>query len=192
MAAPLTSGAPFLGGQRPCRGAVGRRALVCRAQTQDKRQDVSLRFLAAGAAAALLLSTSPAHAGVKFEKTTGRKLFQGNPAEKVAKAVSAPEVKKPGEPIKLPSFGLDAGSIALPAAVLGLGGVGFLATKLDPGFADVFREAVVKDSSSYAGYETTIRNEAEKAQAKIKGGAKKAKAKGKEVTKKSGLGGLFS
>ena len=33
---------------------------------------------------------------------------------------------------------------ALAAAVLGLGGVGFLATKLDPGFADVFREAVVK------------------------------------------------
>ena len=41
-------------------------------------------------------------------------LFQGNPAEKVAKAVQAPEVKKPGEPIKLPSFGLDAGTIALP------------------------------------------------------------------------------
>ena len=33
---------------------------------------------------------------------------------------------------------------AFAAAVLGLGGVGFLATKLDPGFGDVFREAVVK------------------------------------------------
>ena len=30
------------------------------------------------------------------------------------------------------------------AAVLGLGGLGFLASKVDPGFADVFREAVVK------------------------------------------------
>ena len=31
----------------------------------------------------------------------------------------------------------------------------------------------MQDSSSYAGYETTLRNEAEKAQAKVKGGAKK-------------------
>ena len=45
-------------------------------------------------------------------------MFQGNPAEKVAKAVSAPEVKKPGEPIKLPSFGLDAGTIALPGELM--------------------------------------------------------------------------
>ena len=30
------------------------------------------------------------------------------------KGAKAPEVKKPGEPIKLPSFGIDAGSIALP------------------------------------------------------------------------------
>ena len=30
------------------------------------------------------------------------------------------------------------------AAVLGLGGLGFVASKVDPGFADVFREAVVK------------------------------------------------
>ncbi len=32
----------------------------------------------------------------------------------------------------------------------------------------------MQDSTSYAGYETTLRNEAAKAQAKVKGGAKKA------------------
>ena len=41
-------------------------------------------------------------------------LFQGGGAPAAVKGAKAPEVKKPGEPIKLPSFGIDAGSIALP------------------------------------------------------------------------------
>lgn len=35
----------------------------------------------------------------------------------------------------------------------------------------------MQDSTSFAGYETTLRNEAAKAQAKVKGGAKKAASK---------------
>ena len=34
--------------------------------------------------------------------------------------------------------------VYLAAAILGIGGLGFVASKVDPGFADVFREAVVK------------------------------------------------
>ncbi|CAL5229754.1 g13138 [Coccomyxa viridis] len=202
MAASLTVGAPFAGVrpcQKPCSRASGRGALVCRAQAQDKSQDVSLQMLVAGAAAALLISASPAHAGVKFEKVQTKKMFQGSGAPasvKLPSVPSVPEVKKPGEPIKLPSFGIDAGTIALPAAVLGIGGLGFVASKVDPGFADVFREAVVKDSTSYAGYEQSIKSEAEKAAAKVKGGAKKAtqkiKATGKEAGKKSGLFGFLN
>jgi hypothetical protein len=41
-------------------------------------------------------------------------LFQGGGAPAAVKGAKAPDVKKPGEPIKLPSFGVDAGSIALP------------------------------------------------------------------------------
>ncbi len=44
-------------------------------------------------------------------------MFQGGNAAaavKLPSVPSVPEVKKPGEPIKLPSFGIDAGSIALP------------------------------------------------------------------------------
>ena len=41
MAAPLTSGASFLGGQRPCGGAAGRRALVCRAQAQGEASNAA-------------------------------------------------------------------------------------------------------------------------------------------------------
>ncbi len=44
-------------------------------------------------------------------------MFQGSGAPasvKLPSVPSVPEVKKPGEPIKLPSFGIDAGTIALP------------------------------------------------------------------------------
>ena len=41
-------------------------------------------------------------------------MFQGGNAPAAVKTPSVPEVKKPGEPIKLPSFGIDAGTIALP------------------------------------------------------------------------------
>jgi len=199
MAASLTIGAPFVGVrpcQKPCSRPTARGALVCRAQAQDKSQDVRLQMLAAGAAAALLLSTAPAHAGVKFEKVTSKKMFQGGNAPAAVKAPKLPEIKKPGEPIQLPSFGIDAGTIALPAAILGIGGLGFVASKVDPGFADVFREAFVKDSTSYAGYETTLRNEAAKAQSKLKGAAKKGtqkiKSKTNEAGKKSGLFGFLN
>ena len=41
-------------------------------------------------------------------------MFQGSGAPAAVKAPQVPEVKLPGEPFKLPSFGIDAGSIALP------------------------------------------------------------------------------
>lgn len=121
-------------------------------------------MLVAGAAAALLMSASPAHAGVKFEKVQTKKvspathgilhiaacqpanncisttvvrlaqrcysqstfykktvymqMFQGSGAPAAVKVPQLPEVKKPGEPIKLPSFGIDAGSIALPGKAI--------------------------------------------------------------------------
>ena len=122
-------------------------------------------MLVAGAAAALLISASPAHAGVKFEKvqtkkvktratwspthgacqpviswtcipgsvgnlpkvsvsshldrkTSSMQLFQPSGAPAAVKAPQVPEVKLPGEPLKLPSFGIDAGSIALPGQPL--------------------------------------------------------------------------
>lgn len=41
-------------------------------------------------------------------------MFQGGNAPAAVKAPKLPEIKKPGEPIQLPSFGIDAGTIALP------------------------------------------------------------------------------
>ncbi len=52
--------------------------------------------------------------------------------------------KRTGDPVNM--------SGCLAAAVLGIGGLGFVASKVDPGFADVFREAVVKVCSQKAKY----------------------------------------
>ena len=49
-------------------------------------------------------------------------MFQGGNAPaavKLPSVPSVPEVKKPGEPLKLPSFGIDAGTIALPGEATG-------------------------------------------------------------------------
>ncbi|CAL8469545.1 g9086 [Coccomyxa elongata] len=162
MASTLNLGASFSGSritQKPCSRAA-RAPFSCRAHQKEASQQAvpaSVKALAAGFAAALLVSSSPAHAGVKFEKVVSKKVFQNEPQ---AAAVMAPKAEKKsssGFSLPVPSLGLDAGTLALPGAVVGLGALGVLATKLDDGFADFFSANLVKDSNGYAGYEQALK-----------------------------------
>ncbi|BDA44717.1 probable cytochrome b6-f complex subunit petO, chloroplastic [Coccomyxa sp. Obi] len=161
MASTLNLGASFSGSritQKPCSRAA-RAPFSCRAHQKEASQQAipaSVKALAAGFAAALLISSSPAHAGVKFEKVVSKKVFQNEPQ---AARVAAPkaEKKSSSSSFSLPSLGVDAGTLALPGAVVGLGALGVLATKLDDGFADFFSANLVKDSNSYAGYEQALK-----------------------------------
>ncbi|KAK9908213.1 hypothetical protein WJX75_004319 [Coccomyxa subellipsoidea] len=190
MATALNAGATFSGSRiapKPCCRAV-RAPFSCRAQQKEAIQQAvvpaALKSIAAGLAAAVLLTSSPAHAGVKFEKVVSKKVFQNEPQ---APGMAAPKAEKKssssGFSLPTPSFSLDAGAIAIPGAVIGLGALGFLATKLDAGFADFLNDTMVKDSGSYAGYEQALKA-AEGVSAKA---ASKTKSAVKAGTKRIGF-----
>ncbi|EIE21494.1 hypothetical protein COCSUDRAFT_56707 [Coccomyxa subellipsoidea C-169] len=112
-------------------------------------------------------------------------VFQNEPQ---APAAAGPKGEKKssssGFSLPTPSFSLDAGAIAIPGAVVGLGALGFLATKVDSGFADFLNDTMVKDSSGYAGYEQALIKAAAGTPAKA---ASKGKAAVKAGTKKIGF-----
>lgn len=167
--------------------------MVCRAavpekqQQQQRQQLASLPLLVAGLAAAGLIGASGAEAKVKFQQPDRpvKQFFQRDP-----NAPQPPKVENPakgdGGGFKLPSFsapsfsapslpnlpagpkevagGIDARTIALPGAVIGIAGLGFALTKLDPGFSKVLYETVIKDSNSGAagaGYEEVLKGGAD-------------------------------
>ncbi|PSC76502.1 leucine rich repeat isoform B [Micractinium conductrix] len=123
-----------------------------------------LRFLAAGlAAAAVATCGSPAEAGVVLVQPEVKNFVNNTaPAPKAAKAANgAAPAKKEAASKKAEESGAPGGAfesirpLALPLALLAVGGAGFAASKADPEFAELMAgEWSLKDSSNYAGYET--------------------------------------
>jgi len=163
--------------------------------------------LAAGLAAAFVLYSAPANAGVIFEERQLKKVFQSEPVEAVKKAAAVLEPKGPAEfsapsLSSLPSLpNLSSGNLsllALPLAIGGLVGGAFAWRLIDPGFAKFFDDALCKNSNNDgAGYEFAMKtgslpDKAKKAAKTIRGGtkkiAKKAAKKGEQAKKK----GIFS
>ena len=112
--------------------------------------------LAAAALAAALLFASPTSVDAKvvLAKPETKKVFQGEKA--APRAPTAPKAKKAagggaGAAV-LPSLG-NAGTLALPAALLAVGGGLVAAQSVDPRFAEVLDKGSLRDSNEYAGYE---------------------------------------
>lgn len=163
-----------------------------------------MKLLAASMAAAALLQSGSADAKVIFEKAQTKKLFQAVPEEpkKAAQAVTK-EAKKAAGEFKLPSISapsvttsggdIDPRTVALPGAIIAILGGGFALSKIDPGFAEMMSEASSKDSTSFAGYEQSLKNVAAKADPKtlLKRPANKSGKKTSASPKAGGIRGLF-
>eukprot|EP00884_Botryococcus_braunii_P006666 jgi/Botrbrau1/15/Bobra.0022s0012.1 len=78
-------------------------------------------------------------------------------------------------------FGINIGTVAIPAAVLGLGAAAVLGLKLDKDLPKFFDETIVKDSGSYAGYENVLKSD----NGKVAGSAKPTKPTGKPKVAKA-------
>ncbi|KIY94646.1 hypothetical protein MNEG_13316 [Monoraphidium neglectum] len=131
-----------------------------------KQQNVSVPQAAVTIAASFVLAASPAFAGVVLEQPQLKKVFQAEstpaaapsaPKAKAAAAPAAPKEKKAAV-AETSDGGITPQSIALPAALIFVGGGAFALTTLDSGFAEFMRTAAVKDSSEDgAGYETDLK-----------------------------------
>ncbi|KIZ04107.1 hypothetical protein MNEG_3847 [Monoraphidium neglectum] len=141
----------------------------------------------AATAVAVMVTASPAFAGVILEQPTLKKVFQAEAsapaAPKAAKAAAgtpaAPAAPKPKkqEVVESSSGGISPQSVALPAALVVVGGGAFALSSLDAGFSEFMRTAAVKDSGDLgAGYETAIKAEGGLIKAR-KGTTKVKKAK---------------
>lgn len=141
--------------------------------------DLHLKLLGVSLVAAGLASVGPAHAGVVLKKSETRKVFQVEPGA----APATPQAKPPssGERLSLPSFGINIGTVAIPAAVMGLGAAAVLGLKLDEDLPKFFDETIVKDSGSYAGYENVLKSE----NGKVAGTTKLTKPTGKPKVAKT-------
>jgi len=153
-----------------------------------------------------LLQSSPANAKVIFEPVQTKKVFQGA-AESVKQAASdakdaAPSIGLPSAPsIGLPKVNLpkltptvltdsgdiDPRAVALPGALLAIGGGALVLSKIDPGFSEFMGSTSAKDSSATgAGYEQELRSGGDS----LVKGAKEAKKKvGATINKKANTGG---
>lgn len=163
-----------------------------------------MKLLAASIAAAALLQSGSADAKVIFEKREAKKLFQAVPEQpkKAAEAVTK-EAKKAAGEFKLPSISapsvttsggdIDVRAVALPGAIIAILGGGFALSKIDPGFAEMMSEASAKDSTSFAGYEQSLKDVAAKANPKtlLKKPANKSGKKTAASPKAGGIRGLF-
>lgn len=182
----------------------------CAAVPQQRQQQLwertGVKQLALGLAAAFMMHSSPADAGVIFEERTLKKVFQSEPVEAVKKeaaklkpngpaSVSAPSLPSPPS-FSLPSASGFSGNTAILTLPLAIGGlvVGALAWRtIDPGFSKFFDDAMCKNSNNDgAGYEFAMKNGGPVPQRKKKTLTgtkkidKKATSKG-EATKKKGL-----
>ncbi|KAK9845708.1 hypothetical protein WJX81_000138 [Elliptochloris bilobata] len=194
----LLSTAPFVGARpvQASRAAVPRRVLRCRVQAAQQADSAAgLKLAALSMAAAALLHAAPAFAGVQFDKkATTKKVFQ-NDASAAAKVVPAAKAAAGGAGISLPSLpsfkapelGVNLGTIAIPAAVVAIGG-GFVAlSKLDTGFGNFITSTVVKDSGEYAGYEQALQRGFTKASKAPKKAAKSVAKAADKAAKKQGF-----
>ncbi|KAL3157577.1 hypothetical protein ABBQ32_012028 [Trebouxia sp. C0010 RCD-2024] len=179
---------------------------ICCAHGQNKRDAINLRLVAASCAAALLLQSSPANAKVIFEPVQTKKVFQGA-AESVKQAASeAKDAVSSGGLPSAPSIGLpkvnlpkltptifsdsgdiDPRAVALPGALLAIGGGALVLSKIDPGFNEFMGSTSAKDSStSGAGYEQGLKSGADEL---VKGGKAAKKKVGATINKKANTGG---
>ncbi|KAK9794628.1 hypothetical protein WJX73_002129 [Symbiochloris irregularis] len=159
------------------------RPCLVRCQAKGSEASGAAQLVLPGILAAALLHASTADAGVVFEKNKGgKKFFQGakKAAEETVKqegsssgggfslpsfnAPSLPSFSAPSLPglpkvegPKVPDVpspeGFDFRFLALPGAVGFIGVAAFLASKIDPEFASFMNEGMVKDSTSFTGYE---------------------------------------
>jgi hypothetical protein len=176
---------------RPASGrAPARRAtpsITCAAAPEQQQREVpGLKQLAVGLAAAVLVHSAPANAGVVIQKSQLKKVFQSDPVEQVKKAGQEAVQKAPGNDggapslpkVNLPSGGgLNASLLTLPLAIGGIA-VGALGWKqIDPGFDNFFDTALAKNSNKDgAGYEQLV-----KSGANMLGGSKKTTKGTKKV-----------
>lgn len=205
-------GQPLRCNQQSFRSQRSASRVQCAALPQQSRQPwerSGVKQLAVGLAAALMMHSSPAAAGVVFEERTLKKVFQSDPVEVVKKEAAKLEPNGPPSAPSLPNLpsltlpsasGLSGTTaiLTLPLAIGALA-VGALAWRtIDPGFSKFFDDAMCKNSNNDgAGYEFAMKNggpvqQGKKAAKKTVTGtkkiAKKAAAKGEAAKKK----GLFS
>lgn len=171
---------------------------VCCAAQGDGNVQKAQAFAAAFAAAALL-HTAPASAGVILEQPQVKKVFQSDAApaapvkkdiilpgqrSKTAAAPAAAAEKPKAAPRVAETSGadLDPRAVALPASLAVIAGGAFALSKIDEGFGEFIETASCKDSGSDgAGYEEAIKGGgalavAGKSRAGSKAGTKKVKA----------------
>ncbi|KAF5839396.1 hypothetical protein DUNSADRAFT_967 [Dunaliella salina] len=151
--------------------AVRASPVVCKA-SKGEQQSNSLQLaaasLCASACAASLLAL-PASAGVVLQQPELKKF---NEPGKVAPAPAAPAAPAPAPEKEEKSSAekkaeqeggledpLDARVLALPAAILAIGGAGFAASKVDSGFSEWINEsgALVRKSDNWGGFEEDIK-----------------------------------
>jgi len=117
--------------------------------TSHERKRAPLGQFLVGVAAAGVLLTSPADAGVILQQPTLKRL-------------ATTENKTASTGSSAPSsfdFNLDIGSISLPLTLAGCVGLYVVASKLDNGFDSFMTDAWVKDSAvNGVGYEEEINN----------------------------------
>lgn len=156
------------------------------------------KTLAAGlAAAALFVGVPAADAGVILTKSEVKNLVNNTaPAAKAKDAAPAAAKAKRPPPAAETSEGFDPKPLALPVALVAIAGGAAAVKALDPEFEASMEEWGSKDSRSFAGYETSLKDTPffggsgsipTSAGGSTKGAPKKA-AKG---AKKGGLGGFF-
>lgn len=123
--------------------------------------DGSKALVAGLAAAALLVGGVPAaDAGViryqqevkNFVKDTPKAAPSADAASKAAPAAKrTPAAASSSE-------GFDIKPLILPISIVALAGGAFALTTIDPGFAEMMVEGGSKDSRTFAGYETNLKN----------------------------------
>uniref|UniRef100_A0A383VHM4 Uncharacterized protein n=1 Tax=Tetradesmus obliquus TaxID=3088 RepID=A0A383VHM4_TETOB len=127
-----------------------------------KQDAPKLQSLAAGVAAAVLLSVAPANAGVIMEQPQLKKVLQDDspsaPAPKreiilpgmrskaapATKDAAAPKAKATPKPAVTSGGDLDPRSVALPGTLALIAGGAFALTKVDEGFEEFMGEASCK------------------------------------------------
>ena len=114
-------------------------------------------MIAGLAAAALLLGAPAADAGVILTKSVVKNLVtETAPAPSGASSKAAPAKRPP--PAAETSEGFDPKPLALPVALVAIAGGAVAIKGLDPEFESFMDEWGVKDSRTFAGYETNLKD----------------------------------
>jgi len=130
------------------------RAVRVEAHKQDAFAGVKLA--AAGLAAGLMMQTGVAEAGVQMVQPEIKKVFQGEASIPAEKPNAAPKPKATPS-ASVMSEGPSVAAISIPGAIIGLVGLTAVASKVDGDFSEFMAEALLKDSTDYAGYEPELK-----------------------------------